>query len=104
MALQRAVAQAEPQFFETAAATLDIVQAQLADARSKTDIADVRLAPDLSFASAAAFDQYEAFERLGYNAAMAQASSLLAMAASSPVSDPPALAGRQEPLSGPSHT
>jgi NTE family protein len=70
MAIARARAHAKPQMFETVMATIDIVQAQLAVARAHTDLADVRLTPDLSCASAAAFDEWERFEEIGYEATM----------------------------------
>lgn len=78
--LARARMNAEPQFFETIVATVDIVQSQLAQARARVDIADVRLTPDLSFAPATAFDQWEAMEQQGYAAAMAMKDEILAIA------------------------
>ncbi len=80
LALAKAKARAEPQFLETVFATIDIVQAQLAEARAKVDIADLRLTPDLSIASAAAFDEWEAFEEIGYASAMARADEIRLLA------------------------
>ena len=84
MALARAKSQAQPQLFETAAATIDIIQGQLAQARAYIDVADVRLTPDLSCASAAAFDHHEEFERIGYETAQAQKQEILAVAGLAP--------------------
>lgn len=84
MALARARSQAQPQLFETAAATIDIIQGQLAAARAYIDVADVRLAPDLSCASAAAFDHHEQFEAIGYETAMAHREEILAIAGGAP--------------------
>ncbi|MEM9810093.1 MAG: patatin-like phospholipase family protein [Pseudomonadota bacterium] len=70
MALAKAKAQAKPHFFETAAATLDIVQTHLAAARAHIDVADVRIQPDLDGISPAAFDQHAEIEERGYLAAM----------------------------------
>lgn len=78
-ALARAKSMAEPQFMETLFATIDIVQAQLSQARAHVDIADVRITPDLSCGSAVAFDRFEDFEGIGYDAAMAAKDSLLAL-------------------------
>ncbi|WOI54192.1 patatin-like phospholipase family protein [Parvularcula sp. LCG005] len=81
LALAHARTMARPQFFETAIATVDILQAQLAEARANLDVADVRLTPDLSLGSAAAFDKWEDFERVGYETTMASREKILAAAA-----------------------
>lgn len=75
-ALAKAKSMAQPQFVETLFATIDIVQAQLAQARAHVDIADVRITPDLSCGSAVAFDRFEQFEEIGYEAAMRVRESL----------------------------
>lgn len=69
IAMSKAKAMSRPQFLETAIATVEIMQAQLAQARSKIDIADVRLIPDLTMGSAISFDEWEAFDEAGYKAA-----------------------------------
>lgn len=78
-ALAKAKALSRPQFLETAMATTNIIQAQLAEARAKVDIADLRLTPDLSMGSPAAFDQWQAFEEAGYVTTMAAKADILAL-------------------------
>ena len=80
ISLAKARAMAKPQLFETAAATMDIVQAHLAAARAKIDVADVRLTPRLDDISPAAFDRHEEIEERGYEAAMEAKEQLLLLA------------------------
>jgi NTE family protein len=80
IAMARAKAMSKPHFFETAAATLDIVQAHLSAARALIDVADVRITPDLHDISPAAFDQHEEIAQRGYVAAMERKDALLALA------------------------
>ncbi|MGV6820676.1 MAG: patatin-like phospholipase family protein [Parvularcula sp.] len=80
LALAKARANAHPQFFETALATMDIIQSQLAQARARADAAEVRITPDLSAASAAAFDRWEYFEEAGYQATIAAKDAIQALA------------------------
>ncbi|MEE4208614.1 MAG: patatin-like phospholipase family protein [Parvularcula sp.] len=80
IAMAKAKAMSRPHFFETAAATLDIVQAHLSAARALIDVADVRITPDLHDLSPAAFDRHEAILERGYLAAMAKKDALLALA------------------------
>ena len=80
MALAKARHFAQPQLFETVAATIDIIQRQLAQARAQVDVADVRLTPDLSCATAAAFDHHEEFEEIGYQCAMHAKNDILSIA------------------------
>lgn len=77
--MAKARAQAKPHLFETAAATIDIVQAHLAAARAQVDVADVRITPELDGLSPAAFDQHEEIAERGYLAAMAVKDQLLAI-------------------------
>ena len=77
--MAKARVQAKPHLFETAAATIDIVQAHLAAARAQVDVADVRITPDLDGISPAAFDQHEEIAERGYLAAMAVQDQLLAI-------------------------
>ena len=77
VSMARAKAMAKPQLLETAAATMDIVQAHLASALSKIDVADVRITPKLDDISPAAFDRFEETEQRGYDAAMAMKEELL---------------------------
>ncbi|GGY49879.1 hypothetical protein GCM10007148_18210 [Parvularcula lutaonensis] len=78
--MARAKAKSKPHLFETAAATMDIVQAHLAQARAQIDVADLRLTPKLDDISAAAFDRHEEITERGYLAAMAKKDQLLAIA------------------------
>ncbi len=80
-AMAKAKALSRPQFLETAIATIGIVQMQLSAARARIDMADVTITPNLEGLSPAAFDQHEAFEALGYEAAMSQRDALLALCA-----------------------
>lgn len=80
-ALAKAKALSRPQFLETAIATIEIIQMQLANARAKVDVADLRLTPNLKGLSAASFDQWEQFDAIGYETAMAQREAILALAA-----------------------
>lgn len=80
LALSRARALAQPQLLETALATVDILQGQLAQARALVDVAELRLTPDLGIGSAAAFDQWEEFVRRGYAHTMEHADEILALA------------------------
>ncbi|MEM9987955.1 MAG: patatin-like phospholipase family protein [Pseudomonadota bacterium] len=80
LALAKAQALSRPQFLETAIATTDIIQAQLARARAQVDIADLRITPNLSMGSAASFDLYEIFEQEGYRATMAAKEDILSIA------------------------
>ncbi|MEM1380504.1 MAG: patatin-like phospholipase family protein [Pseudomonadota bacterium] len=79
LTMAKAKALAKPQFFETAGATIDIVQAHLAQARAQIDVADVRIIPKLDDISPAAFDQHEEIIERGYSAAMAVKEQLLAL-------------------------
>lgn len=79
LTMARAKSQAKPHLFETAAATMDIVQAHLAEARAQIDVADVRITPDLHDLSPAAFDQSEEIEHRGYVAAMEMKDHLYAV-------------------------
>lgn len=79
LTMARAKAQAKPHFFETAAATIDIVQSHLAAARARVDVADVRITPRLADFSGAAFDQHEAIAERGYEAAWSEETALRAL-------------------------
>ncbi|MEO1656403.1 MAG: patatin-like phospholipase family protein [Pseudomonadota bacterium] len=79
IAMAKAKSQAKPHLFETAAATLDIVQVHLAEARARIDVADVRIKPDLSDLSPAAFHQHAEIEERGYLAAMDVRDQLVAL-------------------------
>ncbi len=80
ISMARAKALSKPQLLETAAATMDIVQAHLAAALAKIDVADVRLTPKLDDISPAAFDRHDEIEERGYQAAMAAKEELLLLA------------------------
>lgn len=86
--MARAKAQSKPHLFETAAATMDIVQAHLAQARAQIDVADLRLTPKLDDISPAAFDRHEEIAERGYLAAMAEKDQLLAIAGLSASEEP----------------
>jgi NTE family protein len=79
LTMAKARSQSKPHLFETAAATMDIVQAHLAEARSQIDVADLRIAPDLEDISPAAFDRHEEIIQRGYLAAMEKKAHLLAL-------------------------
>ncbi|MEO1043714.1 MAG: patatin-like phospholipase family protein [Pseudomonadota bacterium] len=79
IAMAKAKSQAKPHLFETAAATLDIVQIHLAQALAQIDIADVRITPNLADLSPAAFHQHAEIEERGYLAAMAVRDQLEAL-------------------------
>ncbi len=79
IAMAKAKSQAKPHLFETAAATLDIVQGHLAKARAQIDVANVRITPDLGDLSPAAFHQHAEIEERGYLAAMAVRDQLEAL-------------------------
>lgn len=79
LAMAKAKTMAKPQLFETAAASLDIVQTHLARARALTDVADLRITPDLSDLPPTAFDQHEEIAERGYLAVMALKDQLLAI-------------------------
>lgn len=79
LTMAKAKAQAKPHFFETAAATTDIVQAHLAQARAQIDVADVRITPRLDDISPAAFDQPDVIVERGYDAAFEKRDQLLAL-------------------------
>lgn len=79
ISMAKAKIMAKPQLFETAAATMDIVQAHLAAARAEIDIADVRITPRLDDIPATAFDRHEEIAERGYVAAMAAKDHLLAL-------------------------
>ena len=81
LAMAKARSDAQPHLMETIIATLDIVQTQLAEARAQVDIADLRIAPDMTNAPPGAFDRYDEYRRLGYEAAMAQADEIRALSA-----------------------
>ena len=89
LAMAKAKSDAAPHFVETIIATLDIVQTQLAEARAQVDIADLRIAPDMTDAPPGAFDRFDEYRRLGYDAAMAQAEAILALAAPYEALPPP---------------
>jgi NTE family protein len=78
--MARARVLAKPQLFETAGATMDIVQAHLAAARAQIDVADLRLTPELEDISPAAFDRWEEIEERGYIEAMRRKEELLLVA------------------------
>lgn len=79
LSMARAKAMAKPQLFETAAATMDIVQAHLAAARAQIDVADVRIMPELGDIRASSFDRHEEIAERGYVAAMQVKDQLLAV-------------------------
>lgn len=79
IAMAKAKSQAKPHLFETAAATLDIVQIHLARARAQFEVADVRITPELGDLSPAAFHQHAEIEERGYLAAMAVRDQLVAL-------------------------
>jgi predicted acylesterase/phospholipase RssA len=78
--MARARMLSKPQLFETAGATMDIVQAHLAAARAQIDVADLRLTPNLEDISPAAFDRWEEIEDRGYEEAMRHKEQLLLVA------------------------
>ncbi|NNU17650.1 hypothetical protein HK107_15060 [Parvularcula sp. ZS-1/3] len=80
ISMARAKALAKPQLLETAAATMDIVQAHLAAARAQIDVADVRITPRLDDISPAAFDRHDEIAERGYLATMEAKDQLLAIA------------------------
>ena len=77
LAMAKARSDASPHLFETVVATLDIMQSQLAEARAQVDVADIRIAPDMANAPPGAFDRYEEYKALGYDAAMARKEELV---------------------------
>lgn len=79
MSMAKAKAQSKPHFFETAAATIDIVQTHLAAARAQVDIADVRITPRLDDISPAAFDRHDEIIERGYIAAVEMKEHILAL-------------------------
>lgn len=79
LTMAKAKAQSKPHFFETAAATTDIVQSHLAQARAQIDVADIRITPRLDDMSPAAFDQADEIIERGYTAAMEHKDQLLAL-------------------------
>ena len=89
LAMAKAKSDSSPHFVETVIATLDIMQTQLAEARAQVDIADLRIAPDMTNAPPNAFDRYEEYRQLGYDAAMAQADGIKALAAPYEALPPP---------------
>ncbi len=68
MALQRL--HAKPHFFETALATMDIVQAQMGEARAQYQKPDLRLLPDVKGLTPMSFDKHEEMTREGYDLIM----------------------------------
>lgn len=80
LALAKAKNMAQPHFLETAIASITIIQSHLAEARALIDVADLRLVPDLKGASAAAFDQHESYEAVGYATAMAAKDEIISLA------------------------
>jgi NTE family protein len=79
LAMAKAKADASPHLFETVVATLDIVQTHLSLARAKVDIADVRISPDMADAPPTAFDRFDEYRKLGYDAAMKAADDIMAL-------------------------
>ena len=77
LAMAKAKSDASPHLFETVVATLDIMQSQLSEARAQVDLADIRIAPDMASCPPGAFDRYEEYRRLGYEAAMARKEELM---------------------------
>lgn len=77
LAMAKARSDASPHFFETVIATLDIMQSQLSEARAQVDVADIRIAPDMAKCPPAAFDRYDEYKALGYEATMARKDELM---------------------------
>ena len=77
LAMAKARSDSSPHLMETVIATLDTMQSQLAEARAQVDIADIRIAPDMANAPPAAFDRFEEYKALGYEAAMARKDELM---------------------------
>ncbi|GGD00377.1 patatin-like phospholipase family protein [Aquisalinus flavus] len=68
--MAKAKMQATPHFFETAIATIDIFQTQLAEAKSQIHKPDVRLMPDMRAAGPTSFDRADEFIEIGYRVTM----------------------------------
>ncbi|MBB4658679.1 patatin-like phospholipase family protein [Parvularcula dongshanensis] len=79
LAMMKAKSAAQPHFLETVVATLDIVQAQLSEARAQIEVADVRITPDMADCPPGAFDRFEDYRGIGYEATMALSDEIEAL-------------------------
>ncbi len=71
---------AKPHFFETAMATMDIVQAQMGEARAQYQKPDLRLLPNVKGLTPMSFDKHEEMTREGYDLIMNNQDHILALA------------------------
>ena len=78
-AINKAKRKARPHFFETAIATADIFQAQLAEAKAQIHPADIRLTPDLRHIPHTAFDKADELIDIGYQVTMAAKEDIIAL-------------------------
>ena len=81
LSLAKARMMATPHFFETAIATIDIFQTQLAEAKAQIHKPDIRLMPDMRAAGPTSFDRADEFIEIGYRVTMDAADDIRALAA-----------------------
>lgn len=79
IALNKQRVKAKPHFFETALATMDIVQAQMGEARANYQKPDLRLLPDVKGMTPMSFDKHEEMTRGGYDLIMNNQDKIIAL-------------------------
>ena len=79
LARVKAENRSKPHFFETAIATMDIVQMQLAELHARIDQPEVRIHPNMKGLPPIAFHKSEEFIAVGYEATMGQKDKILAL-------------------------
>ena len=85
--LAKAKMQATPHFFETAIATIDIFQTQLAEAKTQIHKPEVRLMPDMRAAGPTSFDRADEFIEIGYRVTMEARAEISALFAGEDIQD-----------------